>query len=331
MAKLMLTKEIASYLRDIRLKANITAKNMAEHLEKSPAYITKMEKGEIQSMDMEVLFSYLSMCYGNDIDKATEAYDYIYKTFNVSIYSSEEEKQHQESYENFDKVNRLIPLSDEFKQEILSKIEKSGYDLKQIIEKVNQNDDVPELKNRPDVKPNTWYYDNGVSSILLKLDYDEVYHILYSPNTNCNYITIQSILYTISRLSRATPLQAMNEAHQTMTDFKFYSISERHKYLGQDELSTAHDIENRKKINTLLNILITLSDQNVSLTNNQIDKILKNFKMDIGFTFTFISLDLSNLKNLSRNTKKEFLLDVKKLINSYSEKSDIDMFEDIQN
>ena len=315
MAKLMLTKEIASYLRDIRLKANIT-KNMAEHLEKSPAYITKMEKGEIQSIDMEVLFSYLSMCYGNDIDKATEAYDYIYKTFNVSIYSSEEEKQHQESYENFDKVNRLIPLSDEFKQEILSKIEKSGYDLKQIIEKVNQNDDVPELKNRP---------------ILLKLDYDEVYLILYSPNTNCNYITIQSILYTISRLSRATPLQAMNEAHQTMTDFKFYSISERHKYLGQDELSTAHDIENRKKINTLLNILITLSDQNVSLTNNQIDKILKNFKMDIGFTFTFISLDLSNLKNLSRNTKKEFLLDVKKLINSYSEKSDIDMFEDIQN
>lgn len=331
MAKLCLTNEIASYLKDVRLKTKISAKAMAEHINKSPAYITKMEKGEIQSIDLDLLFSYLSMCYGNDETKIAESLDYIYQTFKVSVYSSEEEKQNREAYENFDKVKRKIPLSDEFKTDILYRIEQSGFDLKQIVDKINKNDDVPELKNRTDVKPNTWYCYNGVSSILLKFDYDDIYNILNSPNTSCNYITVQAILYTIGRLNGLAPPQAMADAYQTMTKFKFYSVSERHKFLNQDEYSTKEDIENVKKIKHLLSILTALSDQNVSLTNNQIDKIINNLQMDIGFAFTFMSLDLSKLKNSTRGTKKEFLLEVKKLIDNYAEKSDIDMFEDVQN
>lgn len=331
MAKLNLTKEIASYLKETRLETNVSAKAMAEHIDKSPAYITKLEKGEIQTIDMDMLFSYLSLCYDNDETKITESFDYIYKTFKISVYSSDEEIQSREAYENFDKVNRKIPLSNDLKKEILSRIESSGYDLHQIVDTINQNNDVPELKNRLDIIPNKWYYSNGASSILLQFDYDDIVYILNTPDTSCNYITVQSILYTIGRLNGLSPVQAMNDAYQTMTKFKFYSISERHKYLNQDEYATKHDIDNRKKINVLLSILTTLSDQNVSLANIQIDRIINNLKMDIGFAFTFMSLDLSKLKNVTRNTKKDFLLEVKKLIDRYADKSDIDMFEDLQN
>lgn len=332
MAKLNLTKEIALYLKSIRLSSNISAKTMAEHMSKSPAYITKMEKGEIQSLDMDSLVLYLSICYNNDDNSINEAIDYIYQTYNVSIHSSEEEKQSRQSYINFDKVHRLIPLTSELKEAILLKIEASGFNLNQIVDKINQNDDVPDLKNRSDIKPNTWYFENGQYAILLNLNYDEIHNILYSPNTSCNYITIQSILYTIGRLNGLEKMQAMNEAHQVMLNYKFYDIHERHKYLGQDEFAAEHDIENRKKIQTLLNFITAISDQNVTTANSQIDKIINNLAMDIGFSFAFMSIDLCKLKNITRNQKKNFLLEVIKLIDKYTQSldSNIDMFEDIQ-
>ena len=331
MAKLNMSIEIATYLKETRLKSNITAKDMAEYIDKSPAYITKLEKGDIQAIDLDVFRSFLSKCFGNDELKITEAIEYIYQTFNASIFASEEEEKSRKEYEDFDKVSRKIPLSNELKQEIFSRIEQSGYNLKQIIDKINQNDDVPDLKNRPDVKPNTWYCSNGVSSILIKLDYDEINNILNSPNSSCNYITIQSILYTINRLNELKPIQAMNEACQTMAQFKFYTISERHKYYGKDDLAAKDDVENREKIRSLLSFLTALSDQNVSVTNMQLGRILNNLKMDIGFTFAFMSLDLGKLENVTRASKKDFLIEVKELIDKYAKKSNIDMFEDIQN
>ena len=52
MPRAIVTPELAETLRSIRLKNKIQAKNLAAHIKKSPAFISKLENGNIQTIDM---------------------------------------------------------------------------------------------------------------------------------------------------------------------------------------------------------------------------------------------------------------------------------------
>ena len=59
MPRAVVTPELTEILRSIRLQNKIQAKLLAEHIGKSPAYISKLESGNIQTIDTRELYMIL--------------------------------------------------------------------------------------------------------------------------------------------------------------------------------------------------------------------------------------------------------------------------------
>ena len=56
MARAIVTPELADTLRSIRLQNKIQAKALATHIGKSPAFVSKLESGNIQTMKLSISF-----------------------------------------------------------------------------------------------------------------------------------------------------------------------------------------------------------------------------------------------------------------------------------
>ena len=54
MAYVEVTKELGETIRNLRIQNKITGKELAEHVGRSPAYISKLEKAEIKNTDEDV-------------------------------------------------------------------------------------------------------------------------------------------------------------------------------------------------------------------------------------------------------------------------------------
>ena len=59
MPRAIVTPELAETLRGIRLQNKIQAKSLAAYIGKSPAFISKLESGNIQTIDTKELYSIL--------------------------------------------------------------------------------------------------------------------------------------------------------------------------------------------------------------------------------------------------------------------------------
>lgn len=319
MPKLIINNKFAEYLKEIRTKANIPAKDMASSLQKSPAYITKLEKGEIKSLDYEIIIMFLNKVFDGKIEKINESLDYIYNTLNVSFNVSQEELEKKQAFENFDKVARKIPVSQELQDYIKQQLSEINYDVESLVYIINQNNDVKDIVLPDNAEKNKWYYNsNGNGCVLVELNCDDVNKILNDKHVSSNYLTIQAILYTINRIKGMSEYQSTSEALEKMKDFKFYSVAERHRYINEDELSSKDDIQNKRLINSIIDSLVAVSDANVTYANNQFKKISSNLKNDIGFTIAYMSVNLSSISELSFQQKQAFLSDIKKLIEKYS-------------
>lgn len=55
MTKINVTTEIASKLKEFRISKNIKSKDVAAHINKTPAYYSKLEKATIKTIDKNSL------------------------------------------------------------------------------------------------------------------------------------------------------------------------------------------------------------------------------------------------------------------------------------
>lgn len=61
MPRAIVTPELAETLRGIRLQNKVQAKNLAAHIQKSAAYISKLENGNIQTIDTKSYIRFLNI------------------------------------------------------------------------------------------------------------------------------------------------------------------------------------------------------------------------------------------------------------------------------
>ena len=228
MPKITITPIISSYLKGLRSDTGITVRAMAESINKSPAYVSKLERGEIGTMDLDTMYKYVGAACKNDDIEIGNTLDYIYNELQANVSSTPDEIQELEAYENFDKVKRQIPVPQDLKTYIINEIDSINYSLSDVVEIINQNEDVPFLKNKKDVQYNKFYFINGGYSILLKFEYEKIHDILYKDNTSCPYLTMQALLYRIFRLKGEKEVNASILAGQTLTEYKFYSLNVRY-------------------------------------------------------------------------------------------------------
>lgn len=333
MPKTQVTLELAATLKSIRTQKGIQAKDLAEHIGKSNAYITKLEKAEFKFIDSDLLDKIFAYLLGDDLDSDTIAK----KTQELKKQKlSNEEIENQLWFVNFDTVSRRLPIPEKLIQFINERIEHTKIDREVLAIRINNNEALTqEEKNDETIEFNRWYSINeNNQSIKINMSSDLINNILDRKELFSSYVFVFCILlYTLKiekygeriELSQDENNSLMDETTNILNQFKFYSLAEKNNIIinaeNKDQLNeiwNSFDTENQKILSDILSCFRYASELDIANTNPRLKNFSANMHWDLWFMLKLISMKFSSLNDLSTTIKKEFLTDIEELIDKYN-------------
>jgi len=337
LAKVDISPELGHKLREFRLRSGIRAKELAQYIGKTPAYITKLEKGDFKTMDEDAL---------QEIVKYITSDENGYERFIDDFLSSatEDEIKSQLDIMHFDMLERSIPVPKSLIVYINTQLQTMDVSIRELVNYINENDDYDDAfftrhnLDRSELKTNTFYPIPGEGPrggqlktfILYKLFEPNVRAILSSRITVCPHVTLFAIVYNLLKLENGgkQPVekqwQLKSETTRILTENKFYTILDRSRAFSKSSVPaeytaflSSYDKDNFTFINDIFEKLEYLSNYNVVYTNEKLEGIARNLNEDSSFTLSFMALPISRLAGLTVSQKKEFLELIRGQIDDY--------------
>lgn len=333
MPKTPVTPELAETLKSVRLQKGIQAKALAEHIGKSNAYITKLEKAELKFIDDDLLDDIFAFIMGDDVDSDIIAK----KTQELKKQKlSNEEIDNQLWFVNFDTVYRRIPIPAALIQFINEHIELNRIDRQLLVSRINNNEALtPEEKSNTELEFNRWYsIKENDQSIKINITPELVNDILDRKEVFSSYVFVFCILFYVLKiekyynrvdLSREENISLMNETTQTLNQFKFYSLAEKSNIINNaenqeqlNEIWNSFDTENQEILSDILSGFRYASELDIANTNPRLKGLSKNMHWDLWFMLKLVSFDFSSLDDLSTSLKRDLLNDIEELVRKYN-------------
>ena len=335
MPKIVVTDKLADTIKMLRLQNNIKSKDLAQHLGKTPGYISKLEKQEIQNIELETVDSIFSFLLGENY-KRTEIWEQIYASLQMKYSSKEIEDEIW--FSNFDTVYRYIPVPETIIDYFNEKILSLNITRELLLNRINANEALSEEEiNDENIKFNIWYTasTDGKASIKIHFSERRLSNILDKKVLSSPYVFIFCILYyllkieeygSITKIDDRQNRQLNQKAKNILNSHKFYSIAERENIVSKAQskeeihnLLSSFDNDNSKLISDILVELKFASDFDIRITNERLSGLLENLKTDVWFPLKLISLDYHLLESIDMSQRKEFLKEVDNLIKKYTE------------
>ena len=337
MPRAVVTPELTEILRSIRLQNKIQAKLLAEHIGKSPAYISKLESGNIQTIDTRELYMILQYISGGEENTAQLA-ERIYSTLKVRY--SAKEIEDQLWFVNYDTVERTLPIPESLIAEINALIQNTGISLQQLNQRINANEALsPEEIEDERIPFNHWYHktgnDRAAQSIKIKLPESTMNAILECKIDACPYVFVYCILYYVLKVKyHGDVIQISDEDNSALVDetvrilnlHKFYSITEKKAVTAEMESKeevlerlSSFDRDNIEILNDILSGFQFASEYNIKRTNEQLKSFSENMHWDLGFMLRIISMNFRDLERTSVSNKKNLIAEIEELIKKYAE------------
>lgn len=336
MPRAIVTPELAEMLRSVRISNNIQAKSLAEHIKKSPAYVSKLERGGIQTIDTEELYSILK--YISNQENLVGLADQIYKSLKVKY--SRKEIEEQLWFTNFDTVECLLPIPEALVAEMNTRISALGITRQYLNKRINANEALSAADIENDsIAFNQWYHQKEIGgnaqSIKIRLSENKQDGILDGRIDVAPYVFIFCIVFYLLKIekfgdvvgiSEEENAELMKETASLLNHHKFLSISEKNALLAEqssledfNSLLSSFDKDNIDIINEILSGFNFASAQNIKSTNEQLKSFCQNMHWDIGFMLTLISRDFKRLDKTSVSNRKRLLQEIGDLIEKYAD------------
>lgn len=336
MAKVYVTQELAETIKSIRLQNKILSKDLAKFIDKSPAYVTRLEKGEIQTIDIDELNKIFNYIVGDD----TSFDETIQKIYSVLKYNySDEEIENQIWFSNYDTIKRKIPIPAALIDEINARLGVLNISRVYLKKRINANESLSKAEiDNADIPFNQWYSPEnkpkGAQSIKIYITDDILNGILDKTIDVTKYIYMLAISYYLIKIEKFKDVinvddeenSIMSEAIELLSKHKFYSLTAKSKALDaavsheeQLELLNSFDKKNYELVNLILRKIRLISDDDIKTTNKYLEIFYKNLDWDLGFTLKIISLEFYRMENKGYSIKKELVDKIEKLVNEYIE------------
>lgn len=350
MGKYNVTKELAETVRRLRIDNRITAKSISDHIGKSQAYMSKLEKGDIKSIEDDTLLEIFRFILGSE----SKFQEFLNSTLSDILNSlqlrlTDNEIEEQMWLVNFDEVLRQIPVPAELANDIRQRMAKANISTEYLCTRINANEALAKPEDYP---INQWVIETEDNifqgrSIRLNVTTDDVDAILSCEKLSSNYITIQAIAYYLLKIemfgSQASILSEDNKKLYADTvaylnSFKFFSISERYcqqrlaeSKAERDSLLSSFDRNNMDLINKVISSFRLISEIDIARANEILATFVENLEWDSGFMMRLISLDFSKLEEISYASKKQMLSELSAVIEKYYDlpraQKSIDLYE----
>lgn len=339
MPRAIVTPELAETLRSIRLQNKVQAKNLAAHIQKSAAFISKLENGNIQTIDTEELYKILQ--YISNGSNSTELADQIYKSLKFKY--SAKEIEEQVWFINYETVECLLPLPDELIDSFNERIERLNISRQYLHSRINANEALSQEElNDNSIVCNQWYHqkhkEGNVQSIKICLSEKRLDAILDKKYDVAPYVFVFVIMFYLLKieyygntitLSDEENSALMQKTTDELKKYKFLSISEKNLLIAEKQtkeeiqnLLGSFDKDNIEIISDILSGFRFASEHNIKSTNEQLQKFEQNMRWDLGFMLRAISLDFSSLETTSVSNRKNLLAEIEALIKKYSDLPD---------
>lgn len=338
--------DLGQKLKDFRLKNNIKAKDVATHIHKSAAYISKLENGQIKQVRKQELSKILNFITGQE-----NGYELFIETNIKEMDINELDKS--TTILNFDWIDRKIPIPQEYINFVSSQIQSLDITSTELTQYINSNEDLDEhflIERNIDINHiqyNYWYSYNEADShsinrtyILVKLNGDLLSNIISKSIDKTSYLFLFTIVYHLYKIKEKKIKTLLTQydidnlkkkTQKLLNKYKIYTISEKQKAIiaANNEIEiesklSSFDFKNRQLINDLNAGIFYLSEKDIDYVNNKLEHIIINLKESNSFSLAYMALDLSPLTNISFSKKKEFLNTIQQLIDSYAKLADSD-------
>lgn len=339
MPRAIVTPELAETLRSVRLKYKVQANKLAEHIKKSSAFISKLESGNIQTIDTEDLYKILQ--YICNETNAAELADRIYKSLKIKYTAAEIEKQLW--FVNFETIECLLPLPNALIDSLNARIESLGISRQYLCSRINANEALSQEEvNDETLILNQWYHreqsEGFAQSIKINLPEKKLHDILDKKYDVAPYLFIFVIMFYLLKIAKYGDIISlsieentalMDETTEELNRYKFFSISEKNRLLSEkqtaeevQDLLTSFDHDNIEIIGDILSGFRFASNHNIKATNAQLQRFDQNMRWDLGFMLRIISLEFTLLDKTSVSNRKNLLQEIESLIIKYSNLSD---------
>ena len=332
MSKVNITENLGVLLKNLRTQYNIKAVDVSKLLGKTGAYITKLEKAEIKTIDFEDLIKILKFITGNkeNFDKAIEKL-----ISEINLQYTDEEIKKEEWTLNVDTVARILPITEDLSKYISDKITELKITPLELSKYINSNfelcDDI-DIENSP---KNLWVFNNGHPYIVMDVSEKEIEDIISGLKTSSNYVTIQAIILSLNKIAKYELNEAYSITKKTLNDFGFYTLSEKYKRMKnineKNKLNNLLANKDNEDLNSFDRLNISLlasvvehisafSHIDVEYTNSKLKTMVNNFNSDAPLEIAMLGIDIQKLKTIDIKLKREFIEEINNLIDSYSTK-----------
>lgn len=339
MGKYYITAELAGLIKTTREENNVSGNEISKKIGKSQAYFSKLENGQIKTIDDTLLIDIFKTILGND-----EKFDFfineklINVLENLKLSLSQDELDAQIWFDNFDKIIRQLPIPEEFVDDINGRLLKLGIDSSALCQRINTNEDIDDQDSISSLPINIWtpvFRDGDFygAYIRMSIEDDMMKAILSKQKQQCNYSVLFAIAYYLLKIENkvgpGSNEKLKNEAKYYLNSFKIASLVDKGKIDisvksdgNRPVISSQYDEENTWYIKKITKNIKTVSEIDIVSANKKLDIFSNNTIWDAPFMLSLNAIDYKKMKLLSHEKKQEFLNDVKQLVEKYANEED---------
>lgn len=329
MPKIVVDAKLAETLKSMRLERKIAAKDLAEKWEKSTSYVSKLENGNIKSIELKDLERCLEIIVGT-----SDSEKYLSEMVKTVTYKfSKEEIENFLWMDNFDKVYRRIPVSETFVNDITEKMQKHNISVERLVDQINTNEFMPQhLREKANIPINTWFHVSEGTYIRMQVAYSDIESILSQKKKKSNYVKLFAMALYLDRLidyghvetyavSEEEGKKLYNQATAYLEAFRIYTLTKKANLLEHasadneyNERLSLYDRENFRVLRDAQEALAFYSDYDVSEANKLIKQFTDNMKWDSPFIMQIAGLPFYELEHCSFRIKKEMLDKIRRIL-----------------
>jgi transcriptional regulator with XRE-family HTH domain len=335
--KFNVTPELASLLKTLRAQSGMPAKKLAEAIDKSPSYLSKLESGAIQNIreeDLTEIFSYIAE--GEDFYR-----DKLPNIVRILRALCEPERLAAQTWLiQYDVAERPIVIPAAMADDISQRMRKMNLKPRRLAELINANVDsrASELVPANQVLM-TQYEEGAVFRIRLHIEREEIVNIVTKNDLNTTYGQLNGLLFNLLKLEKydnihMEPEEAREVLHETTAYLESYDVHplisyEEYFFAGgflnrQQSLIASFDSINSRALQNVVDVFRQAGRHDELMTTKALETLYKNLEWDPSFTLKLISQEFYGLQDLSFAKKKELLEKITALLEEYEQLSGFD-------
>ncbi len=336
--KFKVTAELAMLLKILQNQGDISAKELAAQIGKSPSYVSKLENGDVKMIRREDLTQILKYL--------TKGNDFFEETLPAAVrclqsFMEPERLSEQIWLLQYDIVDRPVKVDPELVEDISARIEKSGLSIEDLVAASNaESETPPDFSNASDEIIGYRYRDTDMIRMRITMTVPEIYTILEGKKEFTNFLTIFTIVFQVSKYERykstshVPPDQARIILRDTRMYLDYYNV---HSLTGYGRMISSEEFLNRQEAlldsfdsvhSEILDEIITgfhaALKHDVMKATQALDHLRQSFGWDLAFMMKLLEIPYNTLGNMSYYYKKQLLDEIMELVQHYADMPDME-------